>query len=260
MISIWHALLLGLCQGLTEFLPISSSAHLQLLETYLGISSGPSHTLFHLSCHLGTAFVTIFFFRKELMQILFSEGQKRTFLILSLCPLPVFYLLLKSTRTIFAHPRYLSISLIFTAFLLWLGHRAKESAEKKNPPLKDAFWIGSLQGLALIPGISRSASTLSCARLLRWNNVSAVRFSFLLSIPTIMGGTLLQSFSLLQSDLPLFDSKMLLLCLIGFSTAALSGALVIRPAITWLEKGDFRFFYRYCFLLGLSLTLIYGLS
>ena len=137
---------------------------------------------------------------------------------------------------------------MITGGILLLGQKIRFKKRKKSL-LRDVLLIGAMQSAALIPGISRSASTISCAQALGWKPKEAVRFSFMLAIPTIIGGNMMEIKSLWHSG------KMTTLlnahCLLGFGAALFAGMLIVRFAITWLEKGNLKVFAWYCLALGL---------
>lgn len=140
---------------------------------------------------------------------------------------------------------------MLTGFVLLIGHfwRLKipiETSFKKRT--HDALYIGAMQSIALIPGVSRSASTICCARVLGWETSDAVRFSFLLSIPTIIGGNCLELLQIAIRDAPKDFS--LMACVVGLITSCLVGLLVIRFAFSILERGNFKPFAWYCLILG----------
>jgi len=180
-----NAIILGIIQGLTEFFPISSSAHLQLAKTALGISE--NLVFFDLACHLGTLAALSWFLKKDIRALFSTERSKIRLYFLALLPLIPAYFLLGPLRDFASKPHFLGIFLIGTALILFLGQRLRLSRIKNNI-LRAVLIIGAMQSTALFPGISRSASTISCAQILGWNPKNAVRFSFLLSIPTILGG------------------------------------------------------------------------
>ncbi len=240
--SYLHAVLLGLVQGLTEFFPVSSSAHLKLAKLLLGVEG--DHLLFDLFCHFGTLCALIFFLRKEILQANFKQ------IFFALVPLVPFYFLLKPLREAACDVHFLGYFMILTSFILFIGGWIKLS--RPVSPVKDAMMIGAMQGLALIPGISRSASTISTARSLGWNAREAVRFSFLLSIPTILGGTALESIKVIASKPEVFSFGP---CLIGFFASLSFGLLIVPRAMGFLEKGNLKPFAWYCLLAGVLVTL-----
>ncbi len=250
-----QALLIGLLQGLTEFLPISSSAHLKLAKVFLNIPSGEEQVVFDLVCHLGTLIAVLLFLRKDILALYREKRDTLKLIIIALFPLVPMYFFLKPLRDFASDISFLGFSLIFTSMILFLAGKIQL---KKNPSKKisDALFIGSMQSAALIPGISRSASTIAAARFRGWEASDAVRFSFLLSIPTILGGNALELLKIAISKQNLerisFSS-----CIIGFLSSFIIGMIVIRYAIRFLEKGNLKPFAWYCLTLGIITTLYF---
>jgi undecaprenyl-diphosphatase len=244
---LFEAVILGIVQGATEFFPISSSAHLQLARKLLGVQEPP--VLFDLACHLGTLFALLLFFRKDLLALV----RKRTSLLpicLALVPLLPAYILLKPLRELASQPHLLGYFLLATGAILTLGRKSKSQGSKNR--VKDPLLIGSAQALALLPGISRSGSTIAAARLLGWELQDAVRFSFLLSIPAIAGGLGLETVKAVRKGI---SSELLLPCLVGGIVAFCVGQTVIGFAMKWLKGGKLPVFSWYCLGLG-TLTLL----
>lgn len=253
-----EALILGILQGATEFLPISSSAHLKLAKILFGLEEGEGLVIFDLVCHLGTLTALTAFFWQDIVALFRSERKKIPLLIIATLPLVPFYFLLKPLRDFASQTNFLGFFLILTALILFVGSRLRlKRAEIPTfrSKIHDALWIGTMQATALIPGISRSASTISCAQVLGWEAKEAVRFSFLLSIPTILGGNCLELLKLLYKSTTAPISLSFSGCVVGFLSAGVIGFTVIRFAVRFLEKGDLRPFAWYCLILGLLATL-----
>lgn len=246
-----HALILGIVQGCTEFFPISSSAHLKLMKTWLKLPSGEEAVLFDLACHLGTLLVLVVYFRKDLRDICFSHPKKMTPYLIALAPLPPSYFLLKHVRVWASQPQFLGVCLLVTALMLFIPRKFFKAASGEVS-WKDALWIGAFQSVALVPGISRSASTIMTGLYRGLTVQKAVRFSFLLSIPAVAGGAFLELLKVADHHLTVMDA---LLCGIGFGVSALVGIGVVRFAIPLLEKGSFRSFAWYCLIVSILLTL-----
>jgi undecaprenyl-diphosphatase len=255
--SLFEAFIFGLLQGVTEFLPISSSAHVKLARLIFHVESSESQIIFDLICHLGTLFALLIFLRREINLILRRDRQKLTLLLIAILPLIPSYFLLKPVRDFASQPQFLGICLMCTALILFTGQRWKIqriNGEFSKRQIKDALWIGILQSAALIPGISRSASTISCAKVLGWEAREAVRFSFLLSIPTIIGGNCLELLKIyLADENP--PSISILDCVVGLITSFVFGFLVIRFALSYLERGNLKPFAWYCLGAGMAVTL-----
>jgi undecaprenyl-diphosphatase len=230
-----HALILAIVQGATEFFPVSSSAHLKLVKLLFGIQE--THQLFNLCCHLGTLLALLLVFRKKLLE-LFSWS-----FILALLPLIPGYLLFHDLLTA---PIFLGCFLLVTSALLFCA--GKSSVTERKRPLRDALCIGAAQTLALFPGLSRSASTICCARFLGWEPQKSVHFSFLLSIPTILGGSALECLRLFFSKDPVEIA--LLPCAVGFAASFAVGSFFVRFSLRLLENGVLKPFAWYCLVIG----------
>lgn len=247
--SSWEAFLTGLIQGLTEFFPVSSSAHLKLFKLMIGAETSESHVIFDLMCHLGTLCALLYFLRRDLIDLFRFERKKIALLFLATLPLVPLYFLLKPVRDFASQPQYLGFCLCVTGLILYLGDKVRLRQLESSPRISDALWIGTMQAAALIPGISRSGSTIACARVLGWGPRDAVRFSFLLAIPTIIGGNSLELLRLVLKDE--IGSVSFSSCLIAFASALIVGLLVIRTAFRWLERGNLKPFAIYCASIGL---------
>jgi len=258
--SLIEAFIFGLLQGLTEFLPISSSAHVKLAKLLFHVESSESQVIFDLVCHLGTLLALLIYLRKEIAQLLRSERQKLRLLFVALLPLIPCYFLLKPLRDFASDPRFLGVCLMGTALILFLGQKWKiRRTEPPKQSIRDGLWIGAMQSAALIPGISRSASTISCAKMLGWEAREAVRFSFLLSIPTIIGGNCLELLKIyLSHEKP--DAVSLPACAVGLCTSFIFGFLIVRFALSFLEKGNLKPFAWYCLGFGAVVTGIINLG
>jgi undecaprenyl-diphosphatase len=255
--STLEGLIFGLLQGITEFLPVSSSAHLKLVKMLFGIESSESQVVFDLICHLGTLVAVLLFFRKDLVQLFTKDRKQLGLLFLATLPLIPCYLLLKPLRDFASAPQYLGICLMITSLILFIGNKWRVQRATTAPSAKkirDILMIGTMQSAALIPGISRSASTISCARVLGWSPSEAVRFSFLLSIPTIIGGNCLEALKLyVSTEAPIEVS--ISACIAAFAASCIVGLFMVRFAISILEKGNLKPFAWYCLVLGLVTTL-----
>ncbi len=246
-----HALFLGLIQGITEFIPVSSSAHLKIFKTFFNIPTGEETVLFDLFCHLGTLLALVVYFRKDIVNLI-SYPRRLIPFMAALIPLVPFYFLMKPLRDALSNPKLLGFCMMGTAMILFAASLLRKR-EKKEFGIKDSLWIGAAQALALIPGISRSAATIGAGL---WRGApphEAVRFSFLLSLPAIAGGTFLELIKV-KSHLTSL-SVSLPHCLIGFTAAAIVGLAAVRFAIPLLQKGVLRPFAGYCLIAGILLSL-----
>ncbi|RJP81342.1 MAG: undecaprenyl-diphosphatase UppP [Candidatus Zixiibacteriota bacterium] len=195
------ALLLGLVQGLTEFLPISSSGHLVLTQSLLGFE-GPN-VFFDVMLHLGTLLAVVIFFRRDIADIFFSVFSSRSrargwnwimAIVVGSIPTAVIGLVFQEQfKALFGQPRVVAFMLWATALLLILADRARvaRTSDGRVGPWQ-ALMVGTAQGLAIIPGISRSGSTICFGLFSGMDPKVAARFSFLLSIPAIIGASVLE--------------------------------------------------------------------
>ena len=240
-----QAILLGLVQGLTEFLPVSSSAHLILVQKLFGLEQTSGLVTFDLICHLGTLLAIVFIFMRE-----FKKTLSFFFLIVvGTLPLVPLVLIVKPIKQLFDAPEYMGCFFLLTAALLWLASRYGWD-KKEVPSWKDAFTIGCFQALAIVPGISRSGATIAGARLLGWPVSQAIFFSFLLSVPAILGGTAYEWLkSTPQNTLPLS------LYLAGFLASFASGWLTLSWLLKQVNNVPFHYFIWY--LSGLGLLTLY---
>ncbi len=246
---------LGLVQGLAEFLPISSSAHLILAQRWLGIRA-PAPLLVAV-LHLGTILALLIRFRKDLLwlgEALFSSGKEPRrylgFLLVALFPLFLLAALLRGRlEGIFSSVRLSSAFLLVTAGILFLSALV-DRAQGKPLTLGRSFLIGLAQALAIFPGISRSGVTLTMALLVGLDAKEAFRFSFLLGIPTFLGAAL---FAFLETQEGVYWPGLAL----GSALAFLSGFLALGFLWRVLSRRRLWFFGIYCLLLGL-LGLFWG--
>lgn len=255
--SLIEAFIFGVLQGLTEFLPISSSAHVKLAKLFFHVESSEAQVVFDLVCHLGTLAALLIFLREEIVRVFREDRRKMLLLFVALLPLIPCYVVLKPLRDFASQPHLLGICLMITALILFSGQRwkmARTADESMKRQVRDVLWIGVMQSAALIPGISRSASTISCARVLGWDAREAVRFSFLLSIPTIIGGNCLELLKIYLSNAthpPVSISA----CAVGLVSSFIFGFFIIRFALNYLERGNLRPFAWYCLAMGTVVSL-----
>jgi len=243
-----EALILGIIQGLTEFFPVSSSGHLKLIQTLFGFKELDKYIVFDLACHLGTLCSIFFIFGKEIIEIL-SKNRDRLFqVILGTLPLFPLVLILKPIKTLFDQPQFLGYFFLITAGLIWLGMRFEPKPTKNK--WKDAAIIGGFQALAILPGISRSGSTTSGARMLGWAPSEALTFSFLLAIPAILGGTILEAIHLMSVTTNELPPISLPQYLTGFIASFIVGTGCLILLKNLVRKHSFMYFAWYCLLLG----------
>ncbi len=249
-------LLLAFVQGATEFLPISSSGHLILMEKF-NISN--QDLLMDISLHLGTLFAVVAFFRKEIFRLIvgfWHKGaeQKLGFqLILATVPaLVVGFFLNDIIETTFRSPRLIAYTSIFYGVLLWAAdYFSPRKKTVSDLTYKDALIVGCAQALALIPGTSRSGITMTAARFLGVNRVDSARFSMLMSIPVIALGAAYMIFKGAQDGT--LTNEMIEQVLVGIASAGVFGLLAVWFLMRWLKTASFVLFAVYRITLGFFL-------
>jgi len=250
-----EAIILGLIQGLTEFLPVSSSGHLELTKVILGDNSLPEESLtFTVVLHFATALSTILVFRKEVFEIIkglfqFKWNEEFIFslkIIISMIPAAVIGLLFEKQLEAFFGGRILlvGIMLLITAVLLILADKAKNTNHTVS--YSNAFIIGIAQAIAMLPGISRSGATISTSVLLGIDRTKAARFSFLMVVPLILGKVIKE---VLDGKIS-FENSQIGIMSVGFVAAFVSGLFACTWMITLVKKSKLSYFAAYCFIIG----------
>lgn len=260
----FEALILGLVQGLTEFLPVSSSGHLEITKAIFGDNSLPEESLLMtVVLHAATALSTIVIFRKDIAEILkglfqFKNNEEFQFslkIIISMIPAAVVGVLFEEEIEQFFGGNLLLVGsmLILTAGLLFLADKAKSTL---NPvSYKNAFVIGVAQAVAILPGISRSGATISTSVLLGVDRQKAARFSFLMVVPLILGK---MAKDILSGDLAETQTEASLL-IIGFIAAFVAGLVACQWMIALVKKSQLKYFSFYCMTVGI-IAIIYTLA
>lgn len=250
-----QAIILGIVQGLTEFFPVSSSGHLQLCQIFFGFQNIKNYIFFDLVCHLGTllALCTVFF--DDIRKALFEEHKIVWLIMIALIPLFPLLLIMKEVKALFDAPLILGFTYLITSMLLFLSLKTQKNNKMS---FKGSFLIGTFQAFAILPGLSRSGATIAAAQLIGWPIQEAIRFSFLLAIPTILGGVLIETLSILKSGQQLVTESMgLSHYLIGFSVSFAVGLFALKSLLRLGVKG-LVYFAWYCLLLSIF-CLIYFL-
>jgi len=255
-LDILSAVLLGLVQGLTEFLPVSSSGHLVLSQHLLGFEG--SNLALNLLLHIGTLLAVLIYFRKDIAQIAISaisgqgeiDGRRWVIMILigSIPTAIIGFTFKDQFEALFLQPRLVAVMLWVTAILLLASDRVKlKKVQGENITVLRSLFVGIAQGLAIIPGISRSGSTIATAIFSGIQPEKAARFSFLLSIPAIIGATMLEFKEIAgvtAADAPSY--------LLGTLTAFASGYLAIDILLKMVVKRKLWKFSIYLFVVGLA--------
>ncbi len=261
--TIFQSLVLGLIQGLTEFLPVSSSAHLSLAPYLFGWQD--PGLAFDVALHFGTLLAVLWFFRKEWGQLILAavaiirtrkldtvEKKRVVFLIIATIPGAIGGLLLeKKAETAFRAPALTAVALIVMGITLWLVDRvASQTRKVENMTWIDALVIGCAQVVALIPGESRSGSTITAGRALKFDRESAAIFSFLMSMPIIAAAVVLKGPEVLKTGG--FGIELL----VGVLASAISGWLAISILLRYVTRHSYGVFALYRVLLGLAVLAV----
>lgn len=254
------SLILGVIQGFTEFLPVSSSGHLELGKSLLGDNSLPKESMiFTVVLHFATALSTIVVFRKDIIEIIkellkFELNSNTQFvfkIIISMIPASLIGVFFETElESLFSNNIVLvGVMLMVTGLLLILADRAHNTS--KNVSVKTAFTVGVAQAIAMIPGISRSGATISTAVLLGIDKTKAARFSFLMVIPLIFGKIFKDIFS---GELN-YESTQITSLAIGFIAAFVSGLLACTWMIRLVKNSQLKYFAYYCAVVGIIAIL-----
>lgn len=247
--SIIQAILLGIIQGLTEFLPVSSSGHLVLFQKIFGITE-PTLT-FGIVVHLGTLLAVFVVFWKDILDLLKRPFQKLTWLLIAATIPTVIIALVFSDffESIFKSGSTLGVDFLITGFvLLYAGKMNRGRKGLKETTAIDAVFVGILQGAAILPAVSRSGLTISGALFRGLDRDFAARFSFLLSIPAILGAAVFDLKDLLHAGTGSVSSAPLI---VGAVAAAIAGFLSIKYMLELIKKGKLRYFSYYVFVIGI---------
>jgi undecaprenyl-diphosphatase len=275
-VSILEVILLGALQGITEFLPVSSSGHLVLLETLFGLKSDTSEMLlFDLAVHLGTVIAVVIVFVQSLVGsrtggvAVFDAGRSEPadasrplsawrLLAMILVATIATGILVMPVKASFERARgslaVIGVMWVITGTLLWIADRQKHSRfDLGQFGLKGAFLVGLAQGVAVMPGISRSGATICAAILLGLYRVRAVQFSLLIGIPAVLGASFVESLDKLETlrsgSLPVGY------LLLGAAVAAVVGVGAIHLLIRFAKAAKFKYFGLYCYALAVVAIL-----
>ena len=253
--TIFEAILLGIIQGLTEFLPISSSGHLVIGQKMLGISVAGN--VFEIVVHLGTLVSVLIVFWNDIWQLLTSlksESTRNYFIAIAIGTLPavlVGFLLRDVITKAFESIGVVAITLMITGIILFTTKFIKTKV--RDISVGRGLLIGIAQAMAIVPGISRSGMTISLGMHLGVAPDKAAKFSFLLGIPAIVGAGLLTGLDLLELSEPILPWSVLL---VGFFSSLLVGWISLKWLLGLIKLGKFHWFGMYCIMVGLISWLV----
>ncbi|MCD8051324.1 MAG: undecaprenyl-diphosphate phosphatase [Clostridiales bacterium] len=270
---------LGLVQGIAEFLPISSSGHLSLFQNFLGLQSAEETSMFFdVLLHLGTLIAVFIVYWRDIWEMILeffrwigdlahggTKGKevppaRRMILLIIVGTLPLFLVLpIKDlVDSLYSNTYFIGFALLVTGTLLFVSDRmAHGKKTEKNATIVDALVVGCAQGLATVPGLSRSGTTIAAGLLRGYQREYAVRYSFLMSIPAVIGANILSLKDALEVGI---DADMIPVYLVGVLVATVSGYFAIRLVNLLSDKGKFGAFAYYCWGVGvLALVLSFVL-
>lgn len=254
MVNIIQAIILGIVQGITEWLPISSSGHLAILQNFMETSPP---VIFDIMLHIGTLVAVFIIFWKDIVNIVKAvltldkknkDFKLGTYIILGSIPTAIIGFIFRDLFKSFYHSMTaVGIALIVTGLILLFTKNAKG---KKKLTWVDALIVGTVQGLAIIPGISRSGSTISAALYRKVDRYEAARYSFLLSVPAILGAAIFEAGDLANGAVALMPT------IIGTLIAAVSGYFALKWLLKLILAKKLHVFSWYCFAIGIILLVI----
>ncbi len=256
--SVWEAIVLGVIQGLTEFLPVSSSGHLELANYLFGIDE-PNNLQFTVAVHAATVLSTIVVFARELLRLFrglfkFTMNDETVFvlnLIISMIPVAFVGLMFgDEVAALFtSNIRLVGAMLLVTAVLLTFAHYAKPRTKPVTP--QSAFIIGIAQAVAVIPGLSRSGSTISTGLMLGVKREEVSKFSFLMVLVPVIGANVIEAMKM-----PAGESMPFMILFAGFIAAFVTGTLACRWMIRIVNRGKLLWFALYCVAVGAAAVIM----
>ncbi len=267
------AVFMGLIQGVAEFLPISSSGHLALFQAFFGMEDVESkYLLFTVLLHFGTLISVCVVYWRDVLEMVreFFLGlaalagrreknpppvARRLVMLIIVATLPLFVMVFfkDALNRLFSNSLMVSCALMATGFILFFSDRLAQGRKTaRNATVIDALAVGCGQALAVIPGLSRSGTTISVGMLRGFDRSFAVRFSFLMSLPAVLGANILEIKDAVQSGFPMEELPMYLA---GVAVSAVVGYFAIRLVKTLSDQGKFGRFAYYCWAVGLGSLL-----
>ena len=248
--SYTEAIISGIVQGLTEFLPVSSSGHLVVLHHFFGYNQ-PQFT-FDIFLHIGTLFAVLVYFRRDIIDMLKQRPRLLIYVILATIPTALIgFLFIDFVEGLFQNIKLVGLMLFVTAGFLFIADKVSTSKSNRGKlSWVKAIGIGVIQGLAIAPGISRSGSTISSGILFGLDKNEAIRFSFLLAIPAILGALILQLIR--TGGRVVLTSQMLIGSSLAFAVGLLSIYILIKSVI----NAKLKYFAIYCILVGGALLIL----
>lgn len=279
--SLIASIFLGFIQGVAEFLPISSSGHLSIFQNFMGLADVEhDHMFFDVLLHLGTLVAVVAAYWSDVVEIVkeffamirgFSgKGEslngpvppaRRMILLIIVGTLPLLVVLpiKDKVEMLYSNTIFIGCALIFNGLVLWLSDRMNRGGKtEKNATLLDALVVGCFQAVAVVPGLSRSGSTITGGLLSGFNREFAVKFSFMLSLPAVLGANILSLADVISEGS--IDISLLPIYLAGVVSAMVFGYLSIRLLKFIAGKGSFGGFSYYCWVVGVATLILSAIS
>ena len=265
--NILQTIILGIIQGIAEFLPISSSAHLIIFRDVFGVGSfiaGNLEMSFDIALHFGTFLAILVYFIKDFLKMITkgltkgckdSDGKLLWMVVVATIPAAVFGMLFEDKIDALVRNNYVLIAICLAVMGIIIKYTDKLSSDTrsiKNMTFKDAILIGCAQVCALIPGFSRSGTTISMARVLKINRSDAAKFSFYLSAPVVLGAVAIK---ILKGEMFNLISAEPVTFIIGVVISFVSGLLCIKFLLSYIKKHDYNIFMWYRLLLALIVLI-----
>ncbi len=255
--DILESIVLGIVQGLTEFLPVSSSGHLVLLQKLFGLS-GPEGAggswliFFDTMLHLGTLIAVVIVMRREIIDLFKKPFHTLWYLVIATIPAVIFALIFKDFIDETFGGEYLGYAFLLTALILWLSEViAKSLAKRRELKSGAALTMGVMQVVGLFPGVSRSGSTIAGGLAYGLDREKAAKFSFLMSIPAIIGANMFKGLDLLKTGVDVQWAP----AIIGMVCAAIAGYIAIKFMLSLIQRKRLYGFAVYAALLGVFVLL-----
>jgi len=253
--NLFEAIILGIIQGLAEFLPVSSSGHLMVFHHLLGIESNDNLT-FIVVLNLGTLLPLLFIFRKDILELIKQPFQKTVYLLLiATLPIVVATLLFEDfIEGLFQSTQFLAFGFLLTGIILILTDKIKDNHKTiKEMSYLDSIVIGLTQAVAIFPGLSRSGSTISASLVRGLTREDAMKFSFLMSIPAAFGALVFRILRIFTGHILISDLNFLNL-FAGFLAAMVSGYLSINFMMKLVKKAKLKYFALF-YVFGLTILI-----
>lgn len=250
--EIWQAIVLGAVQGFAEFLPISSSGHLILMQRWLGVTEGG--LFFDVMLHIGTLIPVIIVFFKDIIGLLKKPFNKLLFLIVATIPAALTGFLLGDYvegafyRGDILSSVLLAVTFVLTATELFLAEKISAKTKDKLPlSFKSSIFMGVAQSIAIVPGLSRSGTVISSGTFCKLKNDENASFAFLMSIPVILGAALVSGYKVIKVGVQVDVAPLIF----GVITAAITGYIAIKGMLKVIKKANYKWFSLYLLIMAI---------